>query len=567
MIKIFGGKILVPTEYVTSKALKDKLGVHWYRQQKCWAVYATARSVATINGHFGTELEAPTTAKKAPKISFPFKTTPKDYQYEALEAGLGRSGFGYLLDPGLGKTKVIVDEAQILHSWGQLHSVAVVCPLNAMKVWADQIRIHGYSELWSIDVWGRPEISQGGEGLRLRWAVINKDALVSPTKKGCARKISDGFKWAYQFMAEGGYTMLVIDESTDIAGHDSWRTTMVMRLRALSNYRRALNGTFIADKPLDAYSQLNFLDPNIVYNWNFYEFRDHFCVMGGYEVGGTFVEVDGKVERVGGKPVQILGYRHLDELTAMIDSVSYKKRKSEVMSLPPKTYEVRYVNLTDKSKKIYNEAVSELEIQIEDSNISLELAITKAIKLRQITGGAVKDDGGTAIPVGHEKLDDVMATLKQVGKAKVLIWCQFRHEIDRLWWAIKEAGYKVGCYHGGVDRRDRDAMITNFEKGDLQVMILQNDAGYRAITLIAAEYAFIYSNPEKLDVRVQLEDRCHREGLKHNVTYVDFIVPGSMDEIIIDSTKFKGTVADYVMWGEGENKTYNVRSRVLRRLK
>jgi SNF2 family DNA or RNA helicase len=288
--------------------------------------------------------------------------------------------------------------------------------------------------------------------------------------------------------------------------------------------------------------------------------------MGGYEVGGRTIFVDGRYETIGGRPQQILGYKNLDELTAMIDTVTYKKRKSEVASLPPKTYEIRFVTLTARSKKAYNDAVRDIKVQIGDHNITLEMAITKAVKLRQITGGAVKDDEGNVVHVGTEKLDEVMAAMEQVGRAQVLVWCQFRHEAAMLHEAMLAKGIKAEIYQGGVKSAVRDVMVQNFESGHLQVLIMQNDAGYRAVTLNATEYAFIYSNPEKLDIRTQLEDRSNRIGGK-NVTYIDFVVPGSIDEVLIDSNKFKGTVANYVMWGEGENKTYNVRSRVLRVLK
>ncbi|RJQ44800.1 MAG: DEAD/DEAH box helicase [Gaiellales bacterium] len=545
-ICIKDGKILIPAEFVRDKPTKDELGVHWFRQYKCWALYANELTVRKINKKFGSRLVAPAPPAR-PTITFDYKTEPKEWQLEALTAGLGLPAFAYLLDPGLGKSWIAITEAQILWSRGMLHQVLVVCPLNAVGTWAEQIMEHGYGE---ITAWKRPDLMKSADDRGPRWAIIHKDALVSPTKKDEIRKTTEGFKWAQNFL-NGGYTMMVIDESTDIAGHDSWRTAAAMALRNAANYRRILNGTFIGDKPLEAYSQLYYLDPQIVYEWSYYAFQSHFAIMGGYEVRGH--------------GTQVLGYRNLDELSAMIDSVSYKKRKSEV-DLPPKTYLVKDVVLSEKTKKVYNNIVLDIRTELDNGVITADQAMTKAVKLRQVTGGSVFDDEHNAVKVGSEKINECMHMLRQIGNASVLIWCQFRPDIARLGEAIQAAGYTVAEYHGDVKPSDRDMMKDQFNNKEIQVLIIQNDSGYRAITLNAAEWVFIFSNPERLLVRTQLEDRPHRIGQSKNVTYVDFIVRGSYDEVIKESHAFKKDVADYVMWKEGETKNQYVKRRVLRLL-
>ncbi len=548
-IRIRNGKILIPAYLVKDKATKDELGVHWFRQYKCWALYANELTVSKINKKFGVRLAAPKPPAR-PTISFEYKTNPRKWQVEAVTAGLGLPAFAYLLDPGLGKSKIIVDEAQILFDRGMLHRVLVVCPLNAVGSWAYQIDTHGYG---NISTWNRPDLDRIILKGRLgpEWAIIHKDALVSPTKKGETRKTTEGYKWARDFLM-GGYTMLVVDESTDIAGHDSWRTAAAMALRNAANYRRILNGTFIGDKPLEAYSQLYFLDPQIVYDWSYHAFQGHFAIMGGYEVKGH--------------GTQVLGYQHLDELSAMIDSISYKKRKSEV-DLPPKTYVTREVTLSEKTKKAYNSIVLDIQTELDNGTITADQAMIKAIKLRQITGGTVLNDEGVPVRVGSEKINEVMAMLKQVGNSRVAVWCQFREDIFRLHAAIEKEGYTVADYYGDVKPTDRDDIVRRFEAGGIQIVLMQNDSGFRAITMNAAEWVFIFSNPERLLVRTQLEDRHHREGQTKNVTYVDFVVPGSMDEVVRESHAFKKDVADYVMWKKGETKDQSVKRRILRLIK
>ena len=63
-------------------------------------------------------------------------------------------------------------------------------------------------------------------------------------------------------------------------------------------------------------------------------------------------------------------------------------------------------------------------------------------------------------------------------------------------------------------------------------------AGY-GLTLTAATNVIYYANDFNLETRVQSEDRCHRIGQNHSVTYVDFVSKGTVDEHIVKSLRAK----------------------------
>jgi SNF2 family DNA or RNA helicase len=70
--------------------------------------------------------------------------------------------------------------------------------------------------------------------------------------------------------------------------------------------------------------------------------------------------------------------------------------------------------------------------------------------------------------------------------------------------------------------------------------------GY-GLTLTAASTVIYYSNSYDLELRVQSEDRAHRIGQTNKVTYVDLIVPGTIDEKIVKSLRAKINVADEIL--------------------
>ena len=63
-------------------------------------------------------------------------------------------------------------------------------------------------------------------------------------------------------------------------------------------------------------------------------------------------------------------------------------------------------------------------------------------------------------------------------------------------------------------------------------------AGY-GLTLTEANLVVYYANDFNLETRIQSEDRAHRIGQKNNVTYIDLISEGTIDERIVKALTIK----------------------------
>jgi len=59
-----------------------------------------------------------------------------------------------------------------------------------------------------------------------------------------------------------------------------------------------------------------------------------------------------------------------------------------------------------------------------------------------------------------------------------------------------------------------------------------------------------FANSFDLAVRMQSEDRAHRIGQKNNVTYIDLIAEGTIDEKIVKALRSKMDIASTVMGEE-----------------
>lgn len=549
------GRIIIPTADVMDRfgkkakpgmvgqAVKEAIpGITWDSLRRVWKIHATPNNVILINKLFKINLDSPVGDYKGMVSAFAFKTEPRKHQHEALEVCGFREYFAYFMEPGLGKTKVCIDDMQIINRNGKVDDVIVACPKSIIGTWLRELKTHGYWESWEICVWNSDASTSrldvihkpaNGDPITMRWMIISIDSL----QDGSA-----GWRAAYQFAMCTCNGAMIIDESTTIKNMESKRTNQAMILGSHMKYRRILTGTPIANTPLDYFAQMSFLDPYIFHGWSYSAFKGHYAITGGY------------------KQREIYGYTNQDELAAIVSAHSIVKTKDECLDLPPRMYQIREITLSKKSWKAYDAVVNDSMIEFEQtiksgSTVTVDMVTKKIIKLRQLTGGwlladADENKNKEVVTVGDEKLTDLMGLMEECRSIKVIIWCQFVHEIHAIYDAMGKAGFIPIKYYGKMTTAERMQAENDFERGGANVAIIQNDTGSMGLTLNAASISYIYSNPSYPLPRVQLEDRNYRDGQTKSVTIIDALVMGTVDEAqyhsLMDRKTFNSQISDAI---------------------
>ena len=59
-------------------------------------------------------------------MKYPFKTEPYDHQLAALHRGWLKREFGYFMEMGTGKSKVVIDSSAMLFYKGEINVLAIV---------------------------------------------------------------------------------------------------------------------------------------------------------------------------------------------------------------------------------------------------------------------------------------------------------------------------------------------------------------------------------------------------------------------------------------------------------
>ncbi len=463
-------------------------------------------------------------------VKYNFKLKPFDHQFAALRNGMQRKEFGYFMEMGTGKSKVLIDNMGMLYLNGQIDFALVLAPKGVYRNWVTK----EIPEHMSDDVphrvirWIASPNKKQQEEMRsvkdkfdgLTIFVMNIEAF--STLKG--QKAGD---WMARALGPNG--LIAVDESTTIKNHKAKRTKSLLKIAPGFKYRRLLTGSPITKSPLDIFSQTEFLRPGLLGYDSFYAFQGRYAVLQRRTMGAHSFQ-------------QVLGYRNLDELTRNIDTFSYRVLKKDCLDLPDKIYTARYVTLTDEQIDMYNALKDEAMIWFEDGEmVSAPAVITQMLRIQQVLSGHLKTDDGEMRYFKSNRMDALKEIMDE-HDGKAIIWSRFRHDIVEITKMLNKE-YGEGCaaaYYGDTTDEQRNRIVQDFQRDTKLKYFVGNPAtaGY-GLTLTEANLVVYYANDFNLETRIQSEDRAHRIGQKNNVTYIDLISEGTIDEKIVEALRAK----------------------------
>ncbi len=468
---------------------------------------------------------------------YKFKTKPFEHQKDALKKCWNKKAFAIFAEMGTGKTKIALDNACILYNKGRIDRLLVVAPKGTYMNWVDQeipVHVPDYIEkdvlAWKPNITEKYELQlkaiRNAENFKLKIFVMNVESL--STKKGCY--------YAKLFLS--GKSMMIIDESTTIKNPQAKRTKNILELSKEAPYKRILTGSPVTQSPMDLWSQMDFLEPEILGQQSFYAFRTKYAVMiTASAAGGTH------------KFQKIVKFKNLKELGKLVSPHSYRILKKDCLDLPDKIFTKRIIELSDEQKKAYSEMKTNAITILKGEATTAVNVLTQLIKLHQITCGHMKTDSGDIINLKNSRLDELMQILGETT-GKVIIWANYIHDINTIESAIKkEFGPTSYCtYYGATKQEDRQACINKFqdETNPVRFFIGNTQTGGYGITLTQASTVIYYSNNYDLEKRIQSEDRAHRIGQKNPVLYIDLVAKQTVDEKIIQALRNKVNIASEI---------------------
>lgn len=556
-----GDRFLIRCPFWENDAVMQIPNKRWLKAKGVWSAPLIRRNVEYIAEHLrdtgraafseraheilDQTIEKLTAMKNAEGFPawYPFKTKPRKHQLDCLNKWYGQEGFACYMDRGTGKTKTTIDMACALRMEGKVGGLVIVCKLTGRRNWEEEWAEHG--TVPASFHFPRTDKMKDFE----RWMITPHDMKVMVI--GVESLSAGGMpKMLERFCMGHINVMMVIDEAHLISNHSARRALECVAMRTKTDYRGILTGTPISTGPMNLYMQFEFLDPDIIGIGDFYSFRNRYAVMDGYKNPKT------------GKPMQIVGYQNMDELTATIAPYVFECRKSDVLDLPPKLFKKSYVELTKEQRALYDKIKKEQAYQYAGTEVTIANVLGVALRLHQVAGGYITtyeevagpDDKVKKVPTVHEIIPidrnpKILDMLDYAADGKpMIVWCAYRAEIDACVRALQEKfpGAGVGEIHGGVSDSDRNKAKDDFQAGRITYLVGNTVTGGSSLTLTKCEYMYYYNNTEKMIDREQSEDRAHRDGLKHSVLYIDCIAERTVDVSIMKSLGMKINLSDYI---------------------
>lgn len=450
-----------------------------------------------------------------------FKTKPYKHQLECYEYAKTHPKFILGDEQGLGKTKQSIDIA--VSRKNKFKHCLIVCCVNGLKWnWQDEIKIHSDESSKIIGEYINRKGNRVIGSLKDRTAELRKgyDEFFLITNIETLR--DKDFRAVTKELCDSGEIgMVIVDEIHKCKNPTSLQGKALNYLS--SYYRMGLTGTPLMSSPEDIYAILKWMDEEY---HTFTDFKEHYCVFGGY--GGY----------------EIMGYRNLDELQQRLNKVMLRRKKDEVLDLPPKIRSTEYVQMPKDQLSIYNEVLTNIRNNIDKIRL-MPNPLVETIRLRQTTGFP----GILSTKVQKSAKLDRMAEIVNdsvTAGDKCIIFSNWTQVINPAYDILKKNGYNPALITGEVE--DTQAEKEKFMNDDSCKVILGTTSamgvGY---TLTAGRTVIFLDSPWTRAEKDQAEDRAHRIGTTGAVSIITIVCKDTIDEKIEKIVQGKGLLSDMIV--------------------
>lgn len=454
-----------------------------------------------------------------------FKRKPMSQQEEGLKLSLHKKNYALLMEQGLGKTKVIIDNAAYLYEQNKIDALIIIAWPNGLHFnWTDWEIPEDLPDRIDTEIFAWRSAFGKKRQLELEKLInvkgkfkifaFNVEAFSAEKARGWLLKI-----------LKTNRSMLVIDQSASIKNPAAKRTKFLTKTASeLAVYRRILDGSPVAENPAELFSQFYFLDWNIIGHDTYTGFKNEFCMIGRFN--------------------EIAGFKNIDRLMERIQPYYFRALEEECLNLPKRIYNRFSFDLSKEEMRIFNDIKNKKFAFFGDEFIETPLPIVKATRLQQITCGWWPDpENFKSIeekPTRIKALTDLISTLD----GKCLIFARFKADI-RL---IKDVlGGDAVTYYGETPQAEREENKKAFQLGDARFLVGNPSTMGLGHTFTAASHVIFYSNGYSLRLRIESEKRAHRKGQEKRLTIWDLIANDTLDKKILMALKNKKEVAEIIM--------------------
>ena len=462
---------------------------------------------------------------------------PYLHQRRAVEEAADRQGFAWIMEMGTGKTKVCIDNAVALYRAGRIDAMLIFAPKGICGNWIHtELKKHVPSEIlreaivheWAGGHTQRERrimsevVESSSRGLRI--VVANIEGLSS--SKRMEPYLLD--------LVLRHRTFLAVDESTTVKNPTAARTKILLYLAKKCPFRRIMTGYPSPQGPLDLFSQYEVVRPGCLGFTSFRAYSARYAIKEQIEL------------KNGRRTSVVVGYRNQEDLPEKMAPHSFYAKKEDCLDLPEKIYTTRDVELTDQQRRMYDAMRKTALADIGNGErVTATQATTLLLRMHQIVCGHVTTETDQVVDIASNRAR-VLGDILEETDESVIVWGCYRRDLYNIAMELEDRGIPYVRYDGSTPQDARTRAVDAFQTREDDIRVFLGSpyvAGY-GLTLTRATCVIYFSNSYDLEKRKQSEDRAHRIGQHHPVTYIDLVSPRTVDERILRALEKKENVAE-----------------------
>lgn len=430
---------------------------------------------------------------------------PHNYQHQAISFIKEHPQAAILLGMGLGKTIITLTAI-----WGLLldtfeaRRVLVIAPLRVAR------------DTWPTEVLKWDHL----EGLAVAVAVGTRqqrlDALTAQAMVTVINRENIGWL-VKQVGTAWPFDMVVIDELSSFKNHKATRFKALSSVRPHIHRIVGLTGTPAANGLEDLWAQFKLLD-------------------GGERLGRYITRYRERwftPDRRNG--MQIFSYKPRPgaeaEIYEAISDITLSMRTTDYLDLPELTITTHEVELSSSERKVYNQLVRDMVIDLDGAVVDAANAAALSGKLLQLASGAVYDENGEAIEVHDRKLDALEDLLEAANGQPLLVAYWHKHDATRI---------QAHFPHARLLQTAEDFDAWN--AGEIPLALIHPASAGHGLNLQSGGHLLVwFSLTWSLELYQQTNARLHRQGQTQPVTITHLAAKNTIDEQVLAALAAKDT--------------------------
>ncbi len=352
------------------------------------------------------------------------------YQKEAVLRGFEQRFLAYFLDPGLGKTTIILQLYKMLKLYGKLDKgMLIIAPIRVCYlVWPLEVAKWKNFNHLSVNIMHGPDKNLW-DNQHADLHIINPEGIpwLLSQLKG-KRKVN----WPFQ--------MMVNDESTLFKNHSSARFKNIRKIVPYMQRRYILTGTPIPNGYEQLFSQMQIVDEGWTLGKKIGEYR--------YRYFDSETQYYGNVKF----PKYTLKEHGEENINKKIAPFVVRMSGEEYLNLPPLIENKIYVELPKKAVKQYKTLKTEMFLEIDGKDVYPPTAASVCQKLHQMSNGNLYENWDELefgkVPPSHKrpyfkihtkKLDALEELISELNGKPLFVAYWYYHDLEALKSRFKNA--------------------------------------------------------------------------------------------------------------------------------